>query len=177
MDLPETFVEVCDFYYVPYWQQPWFGPVMAVLAVLATVLLVAICIVIKKRYAQTVQLSAHERALQELTAIRPKGELAPAALRGYYGALTRILKQYLSARYDWQLLSRTDRQVYDFLSCSENTSEAFDKSIDQAHVAQLFMRAQEMKFAPQVVSQQAVPDWNFVVDLVTRTAPEATSHQ
>lgn len=163
MELPEGFVEVYDFYYVPFWQQSWF----IALAVIVFILLIgALGYIVYRWYRARKTIVAqelpHEWAYNQLEVIKPQGEVALRELPNYYLSLTYILKTYIEKRYGWQVSHKTDQELVIFLEGSDLSSS------HKELFPLLLSRAQEIKFAPEAVTKHALHDWHEIHEFISQ---------
>lgn len=165
MQLPAEFVELDDFYYVPFWKHPWFLAMAIVVgAILLTLMTWALLRFVRaRRVAHT--LLPYEWALAELACIQPNGTtLSKDERRAFYGQLTFILKWYITYQMNMSVLHCTDEELARVLL------ERFAAALVTSLLA-LLQRAELVKFAPDEPAEVMQADWQAVRAFIEHTKP------
>lgn len=156
--------EIYDFWHEPFWQTAWFR--YAVLGVGVCLLMALAFFVWRLIFCRRKKRLMWDVALEELAVLKTLNLEEAEIRRGAYHAMTRILKNYLTLRYGWDLAGLTDNEAVIFL---------YEKQVDH-RIAQSFERVVlgcvMIKFAQESsVRDQVVADVALSEEIIRATIP------
>ncbi len=162
--LPE--LDIYEYVVIPYWQTTWFW----VTAIIVSILVIGVTAFLVFRYIQRRREEYWRRpwvrALRSLDQIDISKCLMKDDFKKFYQDLTGVVKCYLSARFAWKLIDKTDDEVVDILERVK-----FEPSLLSSFKT-LCQAAREVKFASaQALSSQAEADLVTAYRIVNETIP------
>lgn len=158
--------DIYPVWHVPFWQTGWF--VVLVMLTVLTLLGVLVWFIIKRHKARRALVTPWDYALQQIAQLQQN--IAPEKSKQFYSSLSVILKKYLHARYSYDVESKTDQEVINYLQ-----QQQF--SVDLVTQLQAIMEGATMvKFANmQAIAQQMQQDIERSRSFVTQTIPSTTT--
>ena len=96
----------------------------------------------KEEIAPTVVIPAHQIALQDISSLEDKKLWQSGKQKAYHSELSRIVRQYLSSRYNIHALEQTSGELINLLRNSRVTTVANIEKIEQ-----ILYLADNVKFA------------------------------
>src|SRR5579885_440075 len=99
-------------WHVPFWQTTTFYVLMAL--IISALLVTVIIVLIRRAKARKNKLMIWDKALQELQEMRTQYDVTQA--KEYYAVLSLILKKYLHGRYGYDVYSKTDQELLEYLA-------------------------------------------------------------
>lgn len=161
------FYDIYPVHFVPFWRTTWFLIIISTLAVCA--LSVAIFLLWRWWSARRIPTTAWDEALIHLAALESR--MDDQQVRLFYQELTRILKNYLSKRYDLVLAHKTDKELAYFM-----LSAAVPDEIKQT-MHTLFKESVTLKFAAYKfwTREAMMIDLQKTIQAIKVTQPEQNS--
>jgi len=155
------FYDIYDPFFEPFWRTPLFY--YSVVAMLALVIIGIIFFMIRSKRSTTK--TAWQKAYEQCQALQPF--IAACDARPFYQKLTSITKQYVSERYGDHVMNKTDQEFVAWLSADITFSDETKRSVKD-----MFVRAGEIKFAPEQAGVQAMEkDRDLICIFVKQTTP------
>ena len=161
MNTPSDIYDIYGYYYVPFWSSKFF-----IYSIIVALLLIVFIIIffIWRKYKIKNQLKSWEIALSNLHKIDLKRFSSKKDYKIFYIQLTSIIKKYLSKRYSWHLLDKTDDEMIKFL-----VKQSFDVKLLN-DLKNLIQDALIVKFANEsALKTQAEKDLKITFELVENT--------
>jgi len=159
--------ELCDIYdlwHTPFWQTTWFlvlSIMIPVAIVVGVTVYFVVCYMSKKR-----KVSAWERALQELRLLKIDTEPTKDQGKRFYFQLTGIVKKYLHARFDINIVGKTDKEV-----CNVLKDHSFTQPV-MPLIDEIFSGVEFIKYADsQARVQQMHNNVDHAISIVEKTRP------
>jgi hypothetical protein len=152
-------------WHVPFWQTTTFYVLMALS--IGGALLIALIVWIKHVRARKQQLMIWDKSLQELHDLRNQYGIAQA--KEFYAVLSLILKKYLHGRFGYDVYSKTDQELLQYLATTSFPRELIEQlhSIIEGSVLVKFANA-------QAIQEQMQHDFNTSISIITKTIPPRT---
>lgn len=164
MKIQESFYDIYDYCYPPWWTQTW-----AQLLVSAGVLLLIVCIVfflIKKKKRKQLPWEWAESQLKKLSLQGCKNK---DEFKLFYYTLTTVLKRYFQLRFFWPTEDKTDEELICFLQ-----GKNFDRVLLEL-VKNILSGALWIKFANEdAIKSQAQEDLAKATTIIEKTKPNKT---
>ncbi|MGE0206562.1 MAG: DUF4381 family protein [Candidatus Babeliales bacterium] len=160
--------DLYDLWAASWWQQRWFW---VLIGIMATLIAFGLFFLIKKfKQSKKTNQDPWQEALALLQMIDPEGFKDRLAHKDFYAQVTLILKNYLGARYDLALASKTDDEVIE-LVCSSSFPASLHDSLKEIFTGALFV-----KFANQDAAfQKMLQDLEASMKMVKVTMPSPPS--
>jgi len=161
----QLFYDIYDFYYVPFWKQPYFIILIVCLSIfLAMLLSYFLFRLIRNRRNRGRELLPWEWAEEELARFDVSKFSSKGEFKRFSFSLTMIMKRYLGLRYNWRLEDKTDEEIEEFLSLSN-----FDPLLAKEFVG-LLKSSLLVKFADEAaLSSQAKQDLEVARKIIKKT--------
>lgn len=156
------FHDIYDYYYEPFFQTI-LGKLVILLLVALITSLITYLIIHRKRK----KIPAWLWALQQIDQLNKKKCSNKKEFKSFYFSLTSIIKQYLSKRYSWKTMDKTDEELTNYLK-----EQRFDPELLQV-LGKMLQGASWVKFAGEdVIKTQAEKDLEQAKELIKKTIPE-----
>ena len=153
-------------WHMPFWQTNTFQIIMEVVGCVV-VLVLLICLVrMYVRYKRRKKLSAWEQALADLRALKIEQKVRAEKGKEFYVVVSEVVKRYLAARFEYDVLGKTDAEVVSYLQEVHADQEIIDDIKAIVHGAEI------IKFANvQAAQEQINTDYDRITSIITRTIP------
>ncbi len=154
-------------WHVPFWQTNTFQIIIEVIGCIVLLIMVACFVRMYIRYKKRKKLSAWEQALTDLYTLKAEQKVSVVYGKEFYMVASEIIKKYLFARFEYDVLGKTDAEMVSYLQdVQANESIVNDiKAIVQG--------AEIIKFANAHVAQDHINnDYNRITAIITRTIPK-----
>lgn len=159
--------DIYTIWHVPFWQTTWFKYLCGSLII---VLLLPILIIVCKRlytWFRRKKYTAWEIAQMKLQALKKDSFANKEQGKRAYGAITAVLKEYLSQRYGWQVTTATDDELATYVQ-----SSPLNEQLSQ-QIKTIFNGAVMIKFANQdAVESQVRDDIDRALQIINATIPQ-----
>jgi len=154
-------------WHVPFWQTKKFLIAVEICACVVLVIAVVLLVRMYVRYKKRKKLSAWDQALYDLNVLKTDQKIRVACGKEFYSALGGIVKTYLSERFAYDVLGKTDAEVVNYLQNNHADQIIIDdiKAIAQG--------SEIIKFAnAQAAQEQINRDYERVIAIINRTLPK-----
>lgn len=154
------------FWHVPFWQTYTFQMAIKVTCGVLLLIICTVLIIKYMRYQREKKMLPWDRALFDLAQLKKDQEVSIVQNKEFYVFLTEIIKKYLFARFDYDVLGKTDAEVVNYLQ----KMSANDEIIENIKV--VIQGSEVIKFANAQVAQEYVDnDLRRIILLVKKTIP------
>ncbi len=162
--------DIYSVWHVPFWQtRRFFWSCVTATTLVCTALL---WILYRwYRAKQRTVLTPWQHALEQLTALHKETYATKQQAKECYFAMTSILKTYLHARYQYDVLGKTDEELVSYLQKQSNVMPELPDTIQEICAGCLLI-----KFANQeALAEQITTHLNQSIELVKQTIPQEKS--
>ncbi len=169
MNVPASFVEVNDYYYIPFWKTTSFVIMGSLLGLLVLILCSWLLYrVIKYWINLRNQLTVLEQLYAQIQRLKPSSNLSDDQLRAWYGQASDLLKKYIAQLHGANCAACTDDELYAMM--------VHMIKAQQAHGAEqllpLLKRAVLIKFSPDGIHDFVAQDWALLEQLLKAATDE-----
>jgi septation ring formation regulator EzrA len=133
-------------YYTPFWRTTWF---LTIIGIIILCILVATAVYFWRKHNKKI-ITSWDVALDELADLETQIRNHRTTSQNVYVSLTTIFKNYLHARYGYQLFNKTDEEIAAFVSTADIPEMVRKQLLD------LFSSASTLKFSGQTVDEQTM---------------------
>lgn len=136
MNAQETFYDIYDYIFIPFWKT---RPFIISSAIVASIILAITAYVItrwvKAKNAKKKVITPAEWALGQLQALKPEQYQKKEEFKQFYFTITNIMKGYLKRAYNLDVAEKTDEELIsflkkkDFFPLAERLEEVFHSSL------------------------------------------------
>jgi hypothetical protein len=161
MNTQDTFYDIYDYIFVPFWQtKPFIISSIAVAVILLAITAYFIIRWVKKKNAMKKVVTPAEWALEQLRALKPEQYQKKEEFKQFYFTITKIIKSYLKRAYNLDTIEKTDEELIRYLRDKE-----FHTLADK--LEEVFNSSLLIKFAnAQALREQAQKDLLTIISLI-----------
>jgi len=154
-------------WHVPFWQTETFYFIIKITLVIATVI---VCIALYKLYAaykKRKKLPAWQCAVHDLQKLHDAQQHSFVEAKEFYASLGSIVKIYLHNRFGYDVLSKTDDEVVEYLQKRQMENELIED------VRALLQGSIFIKFANGAAAQEQMNnDYERALFMIKKTIPQ-----
>lgn len=153
-------------WHVPFWQTNTFQIMMEVIGCIVLLGLLIYVVIMYVRYKKRKKLSAWEQALADLRALKVEQKVRAEHAKEFYVIVSEVIKRYLAARFEYDVVGKTDAEVVSYLQEIHADQVIIDDIKAIVHGAEV------IKFAnAQAAQEQINTDYDRITSIITRTIP------
>lgn len=161
--MSDSFYDIYDFYYVPFWNNNIFISFIALLLITLSLFLLYKFIKRKKQ----VPVTYWQTALIALESIDPRACSSKKEFKKFYFELSYTLKKFLEKRFNIKLENKTESEIeIYFKECG------YIENAELEHFVNILQGAVFIKFANKdALPVKALEDWSLAKNIVKKTIP------
>ncbi len=154
-------------WHVPFWQTASFLFWVKIAIITLIVSIVVLCVLLYMRYRKNRLRTPWEMALKGVEQLKSEHMVYAEKGKEFYLAISSILKNYLSERFGYDLLGKTDKEIIVFLE------DHFSEKQIVAEIKELLSGSVIIKFANAQAAQERIDkDYNRIISIIQLTIPE-----
>lgn len=154
-------------WHVPLWQTKSFKITVAALGFVVMCLIILFLIRRYLLYRKKKKLLSWEQALFDLNQLELNQQVSLDHGKEFYAALSEIVKKYLFARYNYDVLGKTDSELISYLEKNHDGNDL------QKEIKDLFQGSGIVKFAnAKAVQEQIDRDCQSAIAIIKKTIPQ-----